>query len=116
MHELSVTRSIFLIVQRHAIKYKASKVLSVKLEIGALSDLEKEWLQRYFDYLSEGSIAEGAKLIIRRVPSDFKCNQCKHSFEVMSLQNVELFCPNCRSEEVVLISGNTFIVKDMEVQ
>lgn len=116
MHELSVTKSIFSIVQRHALKFNVNRILSIKLEIGAQSDLEKEWIQRYFDYLSKGSIAEGAILIISRIPSEFKCNRCKQSFKVMSLRNVELFCPNCRSEEVVLTSGNTFLVKDMEVQ
>ena len=51
MHELQVTKSIHQIVLKHAIKSNVNRVVSVNLEIGALSDLQNEWIQRYFDKL-----------------------------------------------------------------
>ena len=57
MHELSITESILKIVLKHAQKSGIQKVMTIHLRIGKLSDLEDEWIQRYFDYLSKESIA-----------------------------------------------------------
>ena len=116
MHELHVTKSIFQIVLRHAIKGNVNCVHSVNLEIGALSDLKSEWLQRYFDRLSRGTVVEGAKLRITRVPAVFECNECHKLFEMDSLLEEDLSCRNCHSREVKLISGREYFVKNMEAQ
>lgn len=114
MHELYITRSIYQIVLKHAQKRKVNRVLSVTLEIGALSDLEGEWIQRFFDRLSAGSIVDGAKLKIIRVPAVFQCNQCRHTFEIESLWEEELACKHCTSKDVILVSGNEYRIKNME--
>ena len=62
MHELPVTESILKIVLKHARVSGVRKVRTIRLIVGKLSDLEDEWIQRYFDYLSKGTVAEGARL------------------------------------------------------
>ena len=116
MHELSVTKSIFQIVLKHAILRDVNKVLTVNLEIGSLSDLQTEWVQRYFDRLSRGTVVEGAKLTIVRVPAVFSCEHCQRSFEINSLLREELACVHCSSREVTLVSRREYHVKNMEVQ
>lgn len=116
MHELSVTKSIFTIVQRHAEKHGVKKVHAVNLEIGALSDLQNEWIQRYFDHLSKGSVAEGARLCITRLPAVFRCNRCKEQFELETLPLDELSCKYCHSDKISLISGKEYTVKNMEAE
>jgi len=116
MHELSVTKSIYQIVLKHAKSGNVERVISVNLEIGSLSDLQEEWVQRYFDHLSRGTIAEGAKLKINRVPAIFHCNRCQRSFEVESMLEDDLSCTLCHSREVILVSGREYQVKNMEVQ
>ena len=116
MHELAVTKSIFQIVRKHAEMGNVTRVIAVNLEIGALSDLQAEWLQRYFDHLSRGTIVEGAKLEVNRVPAVFRCNRCQRSFEINSLLNEDLSCTQCHSREVTLVSGREYTVKNMEVQ
>ena len=71
MHELSVTESILNIVLKHAQENGAEKVLTIGLKIGELSELVGECIQHYFDYLSKGTIAEGAVLEIERAPIIF---------------------------------------------
>lgn len=114
MHELQVTKSIHQIVLKHAIKSNVNKVLSVNLEIGALSDLQNEWIQRYFDKLNLGTVVEGAKLNITRVPAVFHCNHCQQSFEIYSLLEEGLSCKKCLCKEVSLVSGREYHVKNME--
>jgi hydrogenase nickel incorporation protein HypA/HybF len=116
MHELPITKSIFQIVLKHARMGNVQRVISVNLEIGALSDLQGEWVQRYFDYLSQGTVVEGAELRIHRVPAVFRCNRCQRTFEINSLLEEDLSCGQCHSRDVTLASGREYHVKNMEVQ
>ncbi|MCJ7747981.1 MAG: hydrogenase maturation nickel metallochaperone HypA, partial [Desulfobacterales bacterium] len=54
MHELPITESILNIVLKHAEMNSVRKVMAIHLKVGKLSDLEDDWIQRYFDYLSKG--------------------------------------------------------------
>ena len=115
MHELPITKSIFGIVLKHATAGNVDRVVTVNLEIGALSDLQAEWVQRYFDRLSRGTIVEGAKLKVNRVPAVFHCDLCQCLFEINSLLEEDLSCDQCHSREVTLVSGREYRVKNMEV-
>lgn len=115
MHELAVTRSIHAIVVRHARQARAERVRVVHLEIGALSDLEAVWLQRYFDRLGRGTVTEGATLAIHHVPAVFRCDRCGGRFEVDSLPGADLTCRDCLNGAVTLMSGRTYLVRSMEV-
>ncbi|MEA3470585.1 MAG: hydrogenase maturation nickel metallochaperone HypA [Thermodesulfobacteriota bacterium] len=117
MHELPITQSILDIVVKHAHTNNVKRVLSITLRIGELSDLEDEWIQRYFDYLSKDTVAEKAKLKIERSPVVMRCNECSHSFEARIKEKKEIACPKCGStKNFSLISGREYYVKDMEVQ
>ena len=75
MHELPVTEGILQIVLKHAEMNSVQQVMAIHLQIGKLSDLEDEWIQRYFDYLSKGTIAQ-AELKIERMPIMVQCTAC----------------------------------------
>ena len=55
-------------------------VCTINLVIGELRELRQEWIQHYFDYLSAGSAAEGARLLVRTVPAAFGCEDCRCEF------------------------------------
>jgi hydrogenase nickel incorporation protein HypA/HybF len=116
MHELPITKSIFQIVLKHARANNVEKVLSVDLEIGALSDLQDEWVQRYFDRLSRGTVVQGAKLRTNRVPAVFRCNACQGESSVHSLLEEDLSCRQCSSRDLTLVSGREYRVLSMEAQ
>jgi len=81
MHELPITESILKIVLKHAETNNVRQVVTIHLQIGKLSDLEDEWIQRYFDFLSKGTLAQGAKLKIERMPIMIQCNVCSTAYE-----------------------------------
>ena len=116
MHELPITESILKIVLKHAEKNNVQKVMTIHLRVGKLSDLEDEWIQRYFDYLSKGTLAEGARLKIERTPIVIQCNACAHSYEVDTADMGSAVCPECGEKDGTLISGREYYIKDMEVQ
>jgi hydrogenase nickel incorporation protein HypA/HybF len=115
MHELPVTEKILDIIVSHAQRNNVQKVVSVNLRVGELSDLENEWIQHYFDYLAKDSVAEGAKLVIERVPVVMHCNGCGESFQVDVKAMKEIQCGNCDSKDYTLVSGKDYYIKDMEV-
>ena len=116
MHELPITESILKIVLKHAQMNNASQVLTVHLQIGKLSDLEDEWIQRYFDYLSKDTLAAGAKLKIERMPAMVKCNACLNIYEADIQKMGNLTCPACEETQGTLVSGREYHIKEMEVQ
>ncbi|MBW2053420.1 MAG: hydrogenase maturation nickel metallochaperone HypA [Deltaproteobacteria bacterium] len=115
MHELAVTERILAVILKHAGTNNVNKVLSIQLKMGELSDLEDEWVQKYFDYLSKGTIAENAKLKIERIPVVMECDNCGQSFEVDIRKIKEIVCPECANKKCSLISGKEYYIKDMEV-
>lgn len=115
MHELPVTESILKIVLAHAEKNDVRRVVTIHLQVGRLSDLEDEWMQRYFDYVSRGTPAEGAKLQIERTPIRIECVACAESYTVESGSDLRKPCPRCASHDTKLISGREYFIKNMEV-
>lgn len=115
MHELPVTESILKVVLRHGEEAGASRIVSVSLRIGELSDIVEEWLQRYFDYLSRGTIAEGAALRIERAPVIFRCEGCGGSFPVNVREVRDILCPSCGGTKATFVSGREFFIKAIEV-
>jgi hydrogenase nickel incorporation protein HypA/HybF len=116
MHELPITESILKIVLRHAEGQSVRRVVTIRLQIGRLSDLEDEWIQRYFDYLSKGTIAEGAQLKIERTPVVMQCSACGTSYEAQTGRIGDLVCPACGEGGGTLLSGREYYIKEMEVQ
>ena len=116
MHELPITESILNIVLAHAKKNDVQRVLAIHLRIGKLSDLEDEWMQRYFDYVSRDTIASGAVLKIERSPVMLQCNACGESYPVEVADMSNAVCPACGAKDAQLISGREYYIKNMEVQ
>jgi len=116
MHELPVMKSILDVVLRQAEKHNALKVRAVQLEVGMLSDLETEWMQRYFDYLSRDTLAENAELKIHWIPVVFQCPACGASLEVDRKNLRDTVCTACGNKQMVLVSGREYRIKNMEVE
>lgn len=115
MHELPVINSILGIVLKHAAANKVQRIVSIHLQVGALSDLEDAWMQQYFDYVSKDSLAEGAKLVVERIPAVLRCASCGHSFEIDMKDSAKKLCPECQGESHTLVSGREYFIKNMEV-
>lgn len=115
MHELQVTERILDIVLEHAVAHDVTRVVLIHLRVGELSDLEDEWLQRYFDYLSRGTLAENARLEIERAPIVVRCESCYRSFEVRRDELRKASCSECGESGFRLVSGSGYFIKNIEV-
>lgn len=115
MHELPVMEKILKIAVSHAQANNAQKVVRICLRVGELTDLNEEWMQRYFNYVSKGTLAESAALQIEWSPVIFRCDPCEKVFSVNVKEQRDFLCPSCGSGKVVLVNGREFFVKQLEV-
>lgn len=114
MHELSVIQSIQDIVIEFAKKHNAKKVTKVNLEVGEMSGIVPEWMQKYFDFVSEGSISEKAVLDIEWIPAVLRCKACSNEYR-LEKGKIEFVCPKCESKELELMSGRGYLLKSIEI-
>jgi hydrogenase nickel incorporation protein HypA/HybF len=112
VHELTVTQSILEITQRHAAAAGAKRVTDIYLVIGRLSSIIDHSVQFYWDMISEGTLAEGAKLHFRYVPTKMLCQECKLNY---APDGTDLACPDCGSTKVRIVAGKEFFVEAIEV-
>ncbi len=111
MHELVVTESILEITLRHAKKAGDIRVTDLFLVIGELSSVIDDSVQFYWDFVSEGTVAEGAKLHFRRVPAEFACQACGNKYRLTD----NLTCPKCESNDIRIVAGREFSLEAIEV-
>lgn len=116
MHELPVTKSILEIVLRHAAANEVEHISVIDLTVGALSELEPEWLQSYFDHISKGTVAEGARLRVGRSPLTFRCASCAREFDSAREDLDRIACPRCGSGDASVVGGTGYAVEAMEAK
>lgn len=111
MHEMSLTQSILAIIEEHAKQHGFSKVNSIRLSFGRLSSIEPETLNFAFEVLSEGTRAQGARLLFDILPVSIYCMHCEQTCELSAYAPR---CPRCGSAEVML-QGGTEEIKLIEM-
>ena len=115
MHELSVTQSILEIALDYGRRNSAARIVEIHLQIGEITDFSDEWLQRYFDFISKGTIAEGAHLRVSRIEAKMQCRTCSRIFPLdQSTWSTE--CPGCGRKESELVCGREFRIEALEVE
>ncbi|QRN83665.1 hydrogenase maturation nickel metallochaperone HypA [Chloroflexota bacterium] len=113
MHELSVTESVLEIACKHGEKARAKKVTDIFLVIGKLSSIVDDSVQFYWDFISKGTLCEGATLHFKRIPAELICLDCDHKY---TLDDELSPCPRCGSARIRVISGDEFNLESIEVQ
>jgi hydrogenase nickel incorporation protein HypA/HybF len=116
MHELAVTKSILKLALEHTVQHGGSRVISIRLAIGEMRNLEEDWIQRYFDYISKGTAAEKAVIKVRKIPVVFLCKDCRQEFTANLKEDKKMLCSHCGSFEYDLLTGRELIVEQLEVQ
>ncbi|MGI6367248.1 MAG: hydrogenase maturation nickel metallochaperone HypA [Anaerolineae bacterium] len=113
MHELAVTESIIEIATRNAAEAGASRVLAIHLVVGDLSSIVDDSVQFYFDFLSEGTMAAGARLMFERVSVELACAACGWHWQPVS---ADWQCPHCGQRQAKVVKGREFYVDSIEVE
>jgi len=109
MHELSITQGVVDICESSA---DGRRITAVVLEIGQLSGVIPEAVEFCFQACTRGTLLEGARLIIEKVPARGRCEECAGEFQLGTYYEP---CPACGSYRVTILSGEELRVKELEV-
>jgi len=102
MHEMGIVQNIMEIIEEQARIHGATKVVSVKLEFGAMTAVLPTAVTFAFEVLSKGGLAEGARLDISILPIKVLCSECGNESELKEYQPL---CPVCSSPIAKIVQG-----------
>ena len=106
MHEATLAENILNIAFDAAKQNHAEKIFKIGLTLGEMAGVEVEALNLSFDVLKKNTPADGAELVIKRVPISATCNKCGKNFQ---LERYNFFCPECDGI-LILQSGRELLV------
>lgn len=112
MHELGIMTGVMDSVQQAAEDAGADKVLKVTLSVGVMTEAIEDALEFAFEALSEGTICEGAELVINMVEPRSVCLDCGNEFDH---DRFHMTCPKCDSFATQLIAGRELKIDSIEV-
>jgi hydrogenase nickel incorporation protein HypA/HybF len=112
MHEFNVCQSIVAMVHDNLDNVN-SAVTRVTVTIGALRPIVPEYLVFAYTCLTEGTIAEGSELVIRRLPVQGKCSRCGTLHEVVKLR---FLCKQCGADTGTIVGGRELYIEHIELQ
>jgi hydrogenase nickel incorporation protein HypA/HybF len=111
MHELAICQALIDQVESIASEHHAREVMEIFVEIGPLSGVEPQLLEQAFDIASAGTIADGAKLVIRSMPVRVSCRQCGAITDALPTR---LVCGVCGDWRTQLVSGDEMLLASLE--
>ena len=116
MHEMAIVRNVVDTVLEEADRVGATEVKSVHLKIGNGRDIIKEYFDKLFTFLAQGTVAENAQLNIEWIPMTACCNTCSSVFPVDRFKRETWVCPSCKAERnYVIHSGMEFSISYIEI-
>ena len=109
MHELSIAESIVEIVVRHA---RGRRVTKVEMKVGHLRQVVPAALSFAFDLVAQGTMAEGAELVMEEIPATVHCAACGSD----SVSDAfPLSCRCCGNLDVNVVRGEELSVDTLEL-
>jgi len=115
MHEISLVQGLFEQLQELAAENKATKVISVTMEIGPQCGVVVDSFQFGFDILSaDYELMRGAKLIIQVPPVSYRCTNCSHIESTAGRKPEE--CPACGDLLLIPDGGNDLMLRQVEME
>jgi len=120
MHELSMAQAIVDTVLDAAQKNEAQDVLEVTIEIGQITMLNPEQLKFLLNVLVEGTLMEGAQIIIEEIPVEIECQACDFKGQANTGGSDHyltiVLCPECGARDVEVTKGRECNVKNIRIE
>jgi len=128
VHEFSTAVGVVETVLDVARQNNATKVKKIELVVGEFTMLNDDQLKFSFEIASEGTIAEGAEVIIKKQKGEIECLDCQYKGEIADREKkeeldhfvvdlVNIFeCPKCHSNRTKISGGRDIYVNNIEIE
>ena len=111
MHEFSIADSLMEQLRELAVEHGLPSIDRVELEVGELRQVIPEILQLAFSETVQGSMAEGAELVIEEIEASAQCRRCEQVFRPTTWDHS---CPVCGVADAQILTGDSLVLKSIE--
>ena len=112
MHELGTIAYVIDTVEKLAVENELTTIASVTLEVGEVSGIVPEFLTDFWLYArKKTTYLQDAELKIETLPAVTYCQDCGKTYPTLQYAKI---CPYCQSSNTFLITGNEYIIKEIE--
>jgi len=101
------------IVKQATDRQGVSRVTSLRIVMGEMSNVFPDCLSFAFEVVSKGTMAENARLEFVEKPLKGRCRDCGKEF---GIRDYLFRCPECESPRIEVISGNEFFLESIECE
>ena len=112
MHEMGIMTGVLDSVNAAASGAGATKVTKITLSIGDMTEVIQDALEFAFEVMSEGTLSEGAELVVNTVAPRSMCLDCGEEFDHDRFHRA---CPVCGSVSTHLVRGRELDIESIEV-
>lgn len=118
MHEAGIAEGILSAALASLPKDRPGKmkILKIVISAGVLSGVEEESLTMYLTALSEGTVAQGARLEMKIAPAKLVCRSCGASIDYDSAGPVEITCRQCGGPNGLEGGRDEIVLETLEVE
>ena len=112
MHELSIAVALIEQVEEAVAAENGIRASCVTVSVGALSGVDCEALELAFPVAAEGTIVQGARLVMNQVEARVRCKSC----EAETVPDFPFFfCETCGSTDIEFLSGRELLLQSIEM-
>lgn len=113
MHEMGICQGILDASFAAAAEEGATRIKEIRISVGELTEVVDFALNFAFEALTPGTIAEGATLVITRIPAKSRCAACGTEFVHGRFDAV---CPACGNPFNENIEGRELRIDSLDVE
>ena len=113
MHEVGIAGEILRASHAEAARRPGARLVAVTVRIGVLSGVDADALRFAWDVMSEQAEYEPVALQIQSMPRRNRCRDCECEF-VSGIYSEP--CPECASENSMLLGGDEMQLASVEVE
>lgn len=110
MHELSLCRSIYAIVERAA---GDNRIGAIRLDVGALRQVVPQTLQYCWGIVVDETALAGSYLDITQIPAEISCEHCEQSTRLTGIPM--MVCGTCGSGDIRVVAGDEFLLRSLDI-
>ncbi|MDR3594066.1 hydrogenase maturation nickel metallochaperone HypA [Clostridium sp.] len=110
MHELGVVIEVVKTVENFAKKNELIKIDTLVLQIGELSSMMPRYIEACYPVAVDGTVLQDTKLEIEVLPANAICKKCNKVFNLIENKGK---CPNCESNDLEILCGKEFMIKEI---
>lgn len=115
MMESQLATEVANVMLRQAVQANAMKVMTAQVVVGIMRQIDEALFVRELGEMLVGTLAEGARIELRREPLTMRCLACDEVYPVTVGDNATYDCPACGGHRHTVVTGMEIGIDGMEV-